>query len=355
MFLHRRRGGFTLIELLVVIAIIAILIALLLPAVQQAREAARRTECRDNMHNIGLALHNYHDVHGRFPAAKINPGAATHYTVFGQPGDGSALTLNTTGWALLLPYLDQAPLYEMYNFNYPASTSAWRSNPAGYPPAGGNMGVEINRQAIGQRLDILICPSADSTEKRDDRDPHNPGNAYSMVSSWRGNYLFATGVQVDYYASYTYYVARATHYGIPHAGTFGNNDAASISQIKDGSSNTIAVGEALGGTRNKTSWVYGPWQLNGTHTCCHGRVVWGPPTNLSDPYWAAQKIRYAINQPWDGRTDGKTYAWIFGSPHEGGAFFLLDDGHVKFLNDSMDYPTFCWLNAILDGQHVGEF
>ncbi len=115
---NRRARAFTLIELLVVIAIIAILIALLLPAVQQAREAARRTQCKNNMKQIGLALHNYHDTFNMFPYA--NGGAAS--TV------NSNLTImttyrNQTGWVLLLPYFDQAPLFN--TLNHSAAMGRW--------------------------------------------------------------------------------------------------------------------------------------------------------------------------------------------------------------------------------------
>src|SRR6185436_9747421 len=104
------RTGFTLIELLVVIAIIAILIALLLPAVQQAREAARRTQCRNNLKQLGLALHNYHDAKNRFPQAVI----------WGTWNGQSWLPNHHTWLTMLLPYLDQAPLYNQVNFQAPA-------------------------------------------------------------------------------------------------------------------------------------------------------------------------------------------------------------------------------------------
>lgn len=356
-----RPRGFTLIELLVVIAIIAILIALLLPAVQQAREAARRTQCRDNLHNIGIALHNYHDVYGQFPAAKLNSGAAygsaaTHPgpLTFGQTSDPVRTeVLNTTGWAMLLPQLDQAPLFNNYDFTRPSSTSAWRAAESGTGPAGGPNGVDANAEVLATPLEILQCPSheIDLNTLR----PYDPGYAYSMLNAWRASYLFATGVTTDYDRPYTAHINQYTHWGLPRIGTFGNNGAAKIAMIKDGTSNTIAVGEAYGGRQNKTSWVYGPWALSGVHTCCHGRVVWGPPNDLDHPYWATQKSRWHINQPWNNRADGKTYAWVFSSPHEGGAFFLFNDGRVTFLNENMDYPTFCWLNAITDRQPVGEF
>ncbi|MCA9017038.1 MAG: DUF1559 domain-containing protein, partial [Planctomycetaceae bacterium] len=98
-----RKHGFTLIELLVVIAIIAILIALLLPAVQQAREAARRSTCKNNLKQFGLALHNYHDAFNVFPYSTENPG-----------GSGLSPVTNHTGYIALLPYLDQAPLYNKF-------------------------------------------------------------------------------------------------------------------------------------------------------------------------------------------------------------------------------------------------
>src|SRR5688572_18580233 len=109
---NRRSAGFTLIELLVVIAIIAVLIALLLPAVQQAREAARRTQCKNNLKQIGLALHNYHDNYQLFPAAIIFPAYKSSANC---TADGQRFNLNTTGWTMLLPFIDQAPLYNQYN------------------------------------------------------------------------------------------------------------------------------------------------------------------------------------------------------------------------------------------------
>lgn len=104
------RRGFTLIELLVVIAIIAVLIALLLPAVQQAQEAARRTQCKNNIKQLGLALHNYHDVYRTFPTGWIAVENGRHNAHEG---------LNGAGWgSMILPYLDQAPLYQKFNCDY---------------------------------------------------------------------------------------------------------------------------------------------------------------------------------------------------------------------------------------------
>ena len=114
------KRGFTLIELLVVIAIIAILIALLLPAVQQAREAARRTQCKNNLKQLGIALHNYHDVHRVFPPSRLNVGFHGG-PVYATPRP--ARYKNATGWTLLLPFIEQGNLYQQYDHNQAASWS----------------------------------------------------------------------------------------------------------------------------------------------------------------------------------------------------------------------------------------
>jgi prepilin-type N-terminal cleavage/methylation domain-containing protein/prepilin-type processing-associated H-X9-DG protein len=338
----RRVRGFTLIELLVVIAIIAILIALLLPAVQQAREAARRSQCRNNLKQIGLALHNYHDVAGQFPPALINSGRWTNED--GAYADGGSGVLNTTGWALLLPYIDQQPMYNLYNFNACSSSSSPRATS---PVLGDDT---VNHAVYSQRVPILHCPSAELDEFSRDV---GTTEFYSMRNAQRTNYLFSTGEETDYSEMYTFYNNR-TYHGIPRQGMFGNNGAARIAMIRDGASNTIAVGEAVGG-RAKTSTSYGPWGLNGTHTCCHGRTRNGPATNLAHSAWQNFQNEWHINIPWRGRADGRHYAWVFSSTHAGGAHFLMGDGRVEFLSENMDYPTFVWLNRIKSQQPVGDF
>ncbi|MBL8850054.1 MAG: DUF1559 domain-containing protein, partial [Planctomycetaceae bacterium] len=148
----RRRSGFTLIELLVVIAIIAILIALLLPAVQQAREAARRTQCKNNLKQIGLAMHNYHDNFNQFPAGLIYTGVTN---ASGAAADGQTFILNHTGWTMILPYIDQGNLFNQFNLTW-ASNDA-RDSANGLPV----MGNFAANQTWGQEMiQTYLCPSA---------------------------------------------------------------------------------------------------------------------------------------------------------------------------------------------------
>ena len=340
----RRRRGFTLIELLVVIAIIAILIALLLPAVQQAREAARRSTCKNNLKQMGLALHNYHDTHGVFPPALINSGRYTG----GSSRNGA--TRNTTGFVLMLPYLDQAPAYNRWTFNAGGSSSN--------PRAGGAAPNDVLNAVVNSiRMPVFECPSDPNAGQSENYRPGS-NHFYSRRDAKRSSYLFAVGYHTDYDANYTSYMRG---YEIERLGAFGNNGAAKIAQITDGTSNTVLMGESHGGVGVKTSTHYGPWTLNGTHTCCHGRVVAGGGGWMTDasyrnrPNWAAWARDWHINAAWRNRADGKSYAWVFNSSHTGGAQFVLADGSVRFLSENMDYFTFCQLNYIRDSGVIGDF
>lgn len=342
MKMSKRNRGFTLIELLVVIAIIAILIALLLPAVQQAREAARRTECKNNLKQWGLALANYHDVFGVFTPAMINSGRSGSGST-GPVINASGGVKNQVGWIGLLPYIEQAPMYAQYNLNL----SSTGSNPYGYTVAGGSdMGL-INLAVTSRRLKALECPS-DPSAGEDSTYLPQTADFYSRNQAKRSSYLFAVGSFTDY----------STHYNLHgndlRRGMFGNNGAAKIASISDGTSNCIAIGEASGG-RYKTSTHYGPWGLQGTHTGVHGYTPSGSSTAVTAATVAAYTSDWGINRPYLGDALKRTYAWVFGSKHTGGAQFVLADGSVRFLSENIDYLTFCQLTYIADGGVLGEF
>ncbi len=327
------RRGFTLIELLVVIAIIAILIALLLPAVQQAREAARRTQCKNNLKQIGLALHNYHDTFGQFPPALIGSGRRS-------PATGP--TLNTTGWVLLLPYIDQSPLYNQYNFSMPSSVS----NPSGafLPP--GTPNDAINAAIYQLKLTAYVCPS-DPGGGPYTNAVNSPSDYYSANAVQRSNYMFATGGSTDYSDVWT-------TIGTADRGAFGNSGAATLTSIKDGSSNTIIAGESkqLGkvagaaDTPANPYLAFGPFWGAGVHTCCH-------------LYTPQNDIRFTVNGRFNTTNlsaPAGQYAWGTGSHHVGGAHYLMGDGAVRFVSENIDYVNvFQWLNRISDSHVLSEF
>ena len=329
----RSRRGFTLIELLVVIAIIAILVALLLPAVQQAREAARRSQCLNNLKQMGVGLANYEETHGVLPPALINSGRYSNGLAVNGP------TRNTTGWTLLFPYLDQQNRSEGWDFDAGSSGSN--------PRAGGPTPDDtVNEEFWNEPINSLMCPSHPDAGQRSSSGAG--GSAfYSRRNALRGSYLFSTGINTDYDANYGAYLNDRRQ------GAFGNNGGARISNISDGTSNSFLIGEAWGGGRNKTSGSYGPWQVVGTHTCCHGRVVTNNNTQLT--YTVGHKADWGLNAVWRGDGRGRTYAWVFSSQHNGGAHFLLGDGKTRFVSDTIDYSIFARLAFVHDDLEVSGF
>jgi prepilin-type N-terminal cleavage/methylation domain-containing protein len=210
--MKRASRGFTLIELLVVIAIIAILIALLVPAVQKVREAAARLQCSNNLKQMGIALHSYHDLNKVFPPAKINGGSQPSADMTYYPG--KPFVYNHTGFTLLLPYIEQQPLFDKYNFDFPSSNCNWGGGGASGTLANGGINAG-NIAVVGTYIPTYTCPA--------DKNPPQVANvagtgAYAITNGRRSNYLFNCGQEDDYSANYS--AGRAT------AGAFGNNGAA---------------------------------------------------------------------------------------------------------------------------------
>jgi prepilin-type N-terminal cleavage/methylation domain-containing protein/prepilin-type processing-associated H-X9-DG protein len=346
--------GFTLVELLVVIAIIGVLVALLLPAVQAAREAARRSSCSNNLKQIGIALHNYADVNKVFPPALIGSGR--------WQDTARNRVLNTTGWMMLTPFLEQKPIYDAYNFNVCSSTS--QGDGYGLTYAAGVNNSDTNKALYSKSLGVLLCPSDDSPPQL-----YNGATYGYAVSSprfyegqnvARSNYLFSTGHYTDYNQPYTELIGVMRGGGTNQpplplfndVGAFGNDGAASFSMIQDGTSNSIAVGESKQGLRGKTSPVYGPHWGAGVHTCCHGRTIWTTNvTTFGNPPRSEQEGKRYGSINYDNNGDGtkRQYAWQWGSYHPGGAQFVYCDGSVKFHSETIDYyNVFIFLAYIND-------
>lgn len=348
---RRSRVGFTLVELLVVIAIIGILIALLLPAVQAAREAARRAQCTNNLKQQALAFQNYHDTFKVLPPAMINCSRSSWRSRWP--------VMNIPVWALVLPFFEQGPLHDQMSFEIANTTT----NPYGATLAGTTAEIDsINGPLIRTRLSALECPSHPSAGQLSSAG----GSWYNRTNQPRSSYLVCTGYFVDYHADYSAY---RSNYNRSRTGAFGNNGAARIADITDGTSNSSLVGEAWGGDGFKCSSHYGPWGLAGIHTSVHGRVVSGWAVGLYSPaQWANWARDWHINSAfriwnpsyWCARAQRSrgvdlAYAWAFNSGHPGGAQFALADGSARFLSETMDYKTLCLINYISDSQVLDQF
>ncbi|MES2791837.1 MAG: DUF1559 domain-containing protein [Planctomycetota bacterium] len=315
MKLSNRRPGFTLIELLVVIAIIAVLIALLLPAVQQAREAARRSQCKNNLKQLGLALHNYHDNFSRFPPGSISRSGGS----FGGPEWPYLLHF-------LLPNMDQAAMYNELALNW-GRPGPW-IDPAAWPTT------------VRTALPALQCPSDGMGGAI-----KTAGTAVNLPSS---NYMgFFSGLNDGQTAA----DALATR------GAFGINRGAGIRDLKDGSSNTMLMAEYLTGTNTDwRGWFYtnraGAQYLHATNP--PNSAV---PDNLLDyPYACTPAVNLPLqNLPClaDGNTANNFSTSR--SRHVGGTQVLLGDGAVRFVSANISLTTWQNLTWISDGQVIGEF
>ena len=331
MAIVRKKTGFTLIELLVVIAIIAILIALLLPAVQQAREAARRSQCKNNLKQLGLGLHNYHDTFTTFPY-----GGSVAGTVNWGAGAGKFASIyNWRGF--ILPYIDQAPLYnQMATGMAPLDVTITGSGSTAWATAAQGL------SAVKASLPVMQCPS-------------DPGTGKPTVPVVWTNMPQYVGTAASYYgvsgpssngSAYTattkcYLTTGCTVYGATndHHGAGGTSDPGmfvlraskiSMRDFTDGTSNTLAVGEQLAATDSGSPNQHSHWM---------------------DGFSLGTTTR-GIN---DVNTSANYYLKNFGSKHTGGAQFLLADGSVRFISENIDIILFNRLGTKGAGEVIGEF
>jgi len=365
------RRGFSLIELMVVIAIIGVLIALLLPAVQSARASARATQCKNNLKQLGLALHNYHDSHRTLPPSFVrqednNPP---------PPPGGQALQYRShwTGYHMLLPYLERTALYKRYDFN-----GTWLSSM-----------TDVNDRShwIQNRtfLPSLICPSA--PHLRDMIGEGDvPGSSLHWMASGLTDYSFSHGADIVKAIPGT--AEQNCPGGLRHywkntpgsrRGAFGYNSTCRMADFKDGSSQTLVIGEKAGarlifGTGSssfpRTDVEYG-WAM--------AAVVYFAATSSggADEQWAAGP--FAVTRdirlpdcptapPGTGMpfpmnpgpaelplNSNERPLFSFQSHHSSGVHFLFGDGSAKFLAQTIDQGVYEALSTISGGETVSSF
>jgi len=361
------RKGFTLIELLVVIAIIAVLVSLLLPAVQQAREAARRTQCKNNLKQIGLAMHNYADAHSRFPMPSLMWGNA-----LGGGGIGGTQTSNV--WSLaILPYLDQANVYNLYNFN----RSAWDPT---------------NTVAGQSKLQAYLCPSTPRIETGVTYTIPQAlaagggiaNTALTLTNAGATDYVCTNRVRPEFlniaFNVTTFTSANTAAMDGWAMGFLGNAAVAEsswakpnggkISDMVDGTSNTMIVGEVAG--RNtlyragyKSVAIASPVD-EATYQSLVGGGAWVDPFNGN---WelTGRPFDGGNGSQWNGPcaincSNAKTnphralqdaaglYSW-----HAGGAQVVLGDGSVRFLSQNMSNQALASLISRAGGEVIGDF
>lgn len=302
--LSKRRSGFTLIELLVVIAIIAILIALLLPAVQQARESARRTQCRNHMKQLGLAMHNYHDQFNVLPYGVMNAGT---------------FHVRDTWMQQILPNLDQAPLYNQYQ----ASTLQWVMD---IPTA--------IRDAV---IPTLMCPSDPSGPARGASGPTRSGG-----DGFQGNYVMCIG--------------KTQNYNVDNGGLFWNNSSSRLRDVIDGTSNTILGSEVMiRGKANTGGWGEGGGYWGGGEGGGYGFTTLEPPnTAITDQVYACKNTTWP-NAPCQSMTTYATQRIFARSYHVGGVHAVMADGAVRFISSNVDRVTFQNLGSRMGNETLGEF
>lgn len=315
-----KRRAFTLIELLVVIAIIAILIALLLPAVQQAREAARRTQCKNNLKQWGLALHNYHDTHGVLP-----PGIASGPTNRGAPM-----------YAMMLPYIDQAPVYNQLNFN-----TTLFANPANVP-------------MVNTIVPAYICPSSTASPQLNYSvgsaiyNQHGMTDYVGIAGSDRGPNILGSGS--NKYSADGCFAATQSWGSLAKIG---------IRNITDGTSNVMGVGEFSGLTKGQKLNAAGgrgddapPWceDYDGTYQYSLRTISVGP--NSAWFYGTSGTVNASYTPP---PVLGHLNDAALHSMHVGGIHILLMDGGVRFVSENIDLTTFKNLADKADAQPLGDF
>ncbi|MFI4875370.1 MAG: DUF1559 domain-containing protein [Blastopirellula sp. JB062] len=301
------RRGFTLVELLVVIAIIGVLIALLLPAVQQAREAARRMTCSANYKQVALAIHNYHDTHLSFPLGGGLTGGCSGHT-------GNHMF----SWGVhLLPFIEQAARYDAINFNVPQPASQYQPN---YDPDTALGPVSTYLCPSNPQADTMVNPSLSSLVELA---PRTDMAGVADSRDWRCDSSGSPGLR-----------PRSDGNGIFYAWS-----TTKFRDITDGTSNTVMIGEVTGD----------PNQSTGDSATTYNANTYA----LYDMLDTSAGINSALTVP-----GGGTFAWRpqgFSSFHPGGAHFAKADGSVSFLTETINQPLLSGLTTRGGNEVLSEF
>ena len=335
----QRRRAFTLIELLVVIAIIAVLIALLLPAVQSAREAARRSHCTNNLKQLGLAMHNYHSALNSFPVGFLyNANPANSGPLAGVPGYHYAWSI----LAQMTPYLEQTNVYNACNFNWPFA----------FGPSGGFAILPANLTIMNTSVSLFLCPS-----------DANPAPA---PPSGANNYVFCTGDGVTSSGP-----AGDTTVGVGSPtganGVFIRSIPQSLGTITDGSSNTVTASECLVGNGSAPPSTFGrllaftsatSLTLSACQNPDYGYLPKGSQWWFGDCRNVLFNNYLTPNSKLVSDCEGGNYhmpGWKAArSNHPGGANVMYADGHVGFIRDTVNPNTWSALGTRDNGEVISS-
>src|SRR5262249_31004822 len=298
---------------------------------------ARRSQCINNLKQMGIAFHNYVSATNGLPPAKIWSGSCS--VTGGNPG---GQVLNTTVFSMILSYMEQTALSNAYNFSQASSNSAWE------PQANVVVGsAYVNTTVVGAMVASYWCPSDAQPMVVNDSNT-SPTNPYWRVNAMRSNYLVSCSVYDDYNCP------TATGAGLPnqfYRGAFFTDISTSVAEIRDGMSNTLLPGESVQGPSHYSS-SYGPYCGCGTHTAVQGYIPLLASTASYQAAFAPNGYTGYIYPTVAVYQQKLPYAWVFSSHHPGGVNMVMGDGSVRFIKNSISHYAWGGMATIAGGEVI---